>query len=288
MMRSPRVGAALLLAIGIAVGSLTDRVPERPPLRAGDYWLLAADFHVHVFPGDGVLAHWALRREAARAGLDAFAITSHNNTTAARFGQWLGARGDGPIVIAGEEITNRGYHLAAVGLQRTVRGDQPAASAVAEVHAQGGVAIAAHPSLSYWPGLEDALTVLDGGEIAHPAIHSDPQARGHYAAFFNRGRAAKATFAAIGSSDFHGSPGLALCRTYVFARERTAAAIIEAVRSGRTVAEDAEGKLYGDPDLVAIVGRQRPAGRTDPHPWIRRVSITAAWLGLLGLVLLRV
>ena len=52
-----------------------------------------------------------------------------------------------------QEITNPDYHLIALGLERTITADQPATSAAADVHAQGGVAIAAHPSRGIISGL---------------------------------------------------------------------------------------------------------------------------------------
>ena len=67
---SPAHVGAVLLLLGVVLGTLADRTPQRESLRAGDYWVLSGDFHVHAFPGDGLLAPWLLRREAARAGLD--------------------------------------------------------------------------------------------------------------------------------------------------------------------------------------------------------------------------
>ena len=162
-MMSQRTKALILIAAGIIMGTLTDRVPERSPLRAGEYFVLAGDFHVHAFPGDGALAQWTLRQEAARAGLDVYTVRNHNRTVTARFAQWLARSSRGPIVIAGQEITNPRYHMIAVGIERTVNADQPAAGAIADVHAQGGVAIAAHPA-PWFHGYDEDTTVaaLDG------------------------------------------------------------------------------------------------------------------------------
>ena len=45
--------------------------------------------------------------------------------------------------------------------------------------------------------------------------------------------AANPHIAAIGSTDFHTIAPIGLCRTYVFAKTRTRAAILEAIRAGR-------------------------------------------------------
>ena len=90
----------------------------------------------------------------------------------------------------------------------------------------------------------------------------------------------------IGSSDFHATtPALAWCRTFVFARERSADGVLEAIRSGLTVAVDRDGRLYGDPTLVKLIGRAAPVGRSDGHPGWRRVSVALAWAGILGMLL---
>ena len=68
-----------LVGIAIVIGTISDDVGPRPPMFLGGYRVLAADFHVHgAIVGDGALAPWDIAREAQRQGLDAFALTSHN------------------------------------------------------------------------------------------------------------------------------------------------------------------------------------------------------------------
>jgi hypothetical protein len=101
-----------------------------------------------------------------------------------------------------QEITNPRYHMIAVGIERTVNADQPAAGAIADVHSQGGVTIAAHPLPSFHGYDEDAtVAALDGTEAAHPVDR--PEDRELFAAFYDRARRLKPTIAPIGSSDFH-------------------------------------------------------------------------------------
>jgi predicted metal-dependent phosphoesterase TrpH len=281
----PRALAACLFVIAVAIGTLADDVPHRLPLRAGGFFVLSGDFHVHAFPGDGALTPWALRDEAARAGLDVVAVTNHNHGFTARLAQWLAGFSGGPIVIAGEEITNPAYHLIAIGINRAVRADQPAQNAIAEVHAQGGLAIAAHPGPKFRGYDSDgAVALLDGTEAAHPARLSEEKAG--FAAFFERARRLKPMVAPIGSSDFHVSGLLGECRTLVFARERSAAAVIEAIRGGRTLAVNEDGSLIGDSRLVQLVRGELPAGRTRAHSGWPQLAVVLAWLGLFGMLLL--
>lgn len=284
---SPRAGLAALLVTGGALGTLTDQIPAHSPLRAGEYRVLSGDFHVHAFPGDGALAPWALRDEAARAGLDVVAVTNHNQSLTGRLAEWVSRGGNGPMMLAGEEITNPQYHMIAAGIAHAVNANQPAAGAIADVHAQGGVAIAAHPSRRF-RGYDDEATVaaLDGAEASHSEVHFDEAFRGDLRAFFARAQGINADIAAIGSSDFHAMPPeIGLSRTYLFVRERTKAGVLDAIRSGRTLAVDDDGHLTGDSSLIALLGDIRPAGRGDPHPAWRRLSMVLSWLGAIGLVI---
>jgi hypothetical protein len=284
-----RTLAMAVFGLGIAIGTLSDRWEPGKPPRAGDYVMLSGDFHVHAFPGDGALTPGALRDEAARAGLDVIAITNHNQIFTARWGERAAAGSSGPMVIAGQEITNPGYHMIAVGLQRVVDARQPVIDAAADVRAQGGVTIAAHPSRRAYGYNDDAaIASLDGTEVFHSDRYLYPNLLRGLTAFYDRVRRVKPGVAPIGSNDFHAGqvePGRS--RTYVFARERSAAGVIEAIRSGRTLAVDGNGRMIGDPSLIALADIARPRGRVDHLPGWRRVSVGLAWLGALGIVCLR-
>ena len=168
-MQSLRGLGACVAVLGVLFGTFAPRPTPHTPPRVDGYWILAGDFHVHAFPGDGSLLPSSLRDEAARTGLDVFAVTNHNQVFTARFAARQSAASEGPIVLPGEEITNPDYHLIAVGIARKVDGNQPAARAIADVHRQGGVAIAAHPGPRFTGFTDAAVAQLDGTEAAHPA-----------------------------------------------------------------------------------------------------------------------
>jgi len=283
--RSWRWLAGALVILGVAMEALRAGPPLPAPVERGGYVVLAVDFHVHSFLGDGALPPWFLVDQARRRGLDAIAITNHNRTWPARLARWLTRGADAPIVLVGEEVTSRAFHITAIGVEQPVDWRHSAADAIEAIHAQGGVAIAAHPASQFWPAYDDrALRELDGAERAHASIFQDRRADRQFAIFFNDVRSVNPTVAAIGASDFHvvGYPGI--CRTYVFARERSARGIIEAVRAGRTVVYDKYGRLRGDPALFPLMpADSRTELRTAPRPGPGSVVV---WLGLLGLVLL--
>jgi hypothetical protein len=278
--------SAALVVAGLLAGTWSESIPEPLARRspAGE-WILAADFHVHAFPGDGALPPWALRHEAARAGLDVFTVSNHNRVSTARLARWMSQQSPGPMVIVGQEVTARGFHVIAAGIEERVNWETSPADVVRSVHEQGGVAIAAHPVRRFWPAWNDeALGILDGYERAHPVIDNE-KLRAELASFDGRIRAMRPNIAAIGSSDFHWTGSIGWCRTYVLARERTADGVVDAVRAGRTVAADRQGRLYGDPALVSAV---EAAGGfiAPPAERYRWLSIGLVWFGLLGMVAL--
>jgi hypothetical protein len=289
----PRAIAAILVLAGLAL-----TMNAAPPLvraremKAG-YQVLAADFHVHSFPGDGLLPPWDVAVEARRRRLDAVALTNHNAMYSWRLAQWLGPiaqRADGALLIPGEELTSIGFHLAVVGITSPVPWRQPAAAAAAQVHAQGGVAIVAHPGRQTWRFMSDAdLRALDGVEVSHPTIHLRPETRLDFVAFYDRARSIHPSIAAIGSTDFHQVAPIGLGRTYLLAKADTATAIVDAIRAGRTVACDGLGRATGPPELVEMVKddcRRDATSPPDGQTALDRLGTWLVWLGVIALVVL--
>jgi hypothetical protein len=277
-----RIGAVLLVAAVAAGTWLASQ--HAPPAFQGA--VLVADFHVHPFPGDGALTVRQLQREAVRRGIDVIALTGHNNQAGWRFATAVGDLDDDPvIVLPGQEVTAPGFHIAAIGIPRTVDWNRDARAVIEEVHALGGAVIASHPVEASWTPRDPAtLALLDGVEVAHPERGKGGDRGRQLDAMFAEVQRANPRVSAIGSSDFHMNAPLGRCRTYVFADERSAAGVIRAVRTGRTVAEDAEGRLIGPPDLVARVTPDVRARRTDFEP--AAAEKACALLALLGLTLI--
>jgi hypothetical protein len=237
------------------------------------------DFHVHPFPlSASTLAPWDLVLEARHQGLDAIAITGQNEAYSGQAARWFSRLVDGPTVIAGEEIHGPKFHMIAAGIHQTISWRLSAAEAIAEVHRQGGVAIAAHPTQESWPFFGDAATRLDGAEVAQPVVLQLPHRAGELHEFHRKSGAA-----AIGSSDWHGFGPLGTCRTYVFATNDSEAAILEAIRARRTVVID-RGRIFGNVELAQSaggrLGQERPS--RGPLAW------SSAWCGVAGLALLAV
>lgn len=282
------IGRALVWLVfiaAVALGAGEDPAPDRPARTVGQYTVLEGDFHVHSFPGDGGLLPWNIADEARRRGLDVIALTNHNSMWSWRLAQWFARSNGGVIVLPGVELTSAGFHIATAAVHAPVSWRQSPAQAVAEVHAQGGIAIAAHPASprrSKWD--DPAIDVLDGFEAA-----SSNDMLAETAAFARRALIRRPTIASIGSSDFHYFAPLGVSRTFLFATERSAAGVLEAIRAGRTVACDGVGDTYGPAELASAVSADcRRLANSNPSDGRTRavLSTTAAWLALAALVVL--
>jgi hypothetical protein len=276
--------AAVLIAVSLLAGTVSDTVRKNPPLMLGGYHVLAADFHVHPFPLSwSTLAPWDLVLEAQRQHLDAIAITGHNHVWVGKVGSWFSRQIGGPTILVGEEIVAPTYHLLAIGIDHTIGWQQPAATAIDAIHRQGGVAIAAHPLFKYWAAFNsNAMSKLDGSEVLHPLAYVRPPAYLQFQQFYARKR-----LTAIGDSDFHGLGPVGMCRTFVFARDNSPSAIVDAVRAGHTVVYDLDGRAYGDPDLIRLASQDsRFAELISPDPPPSFLVILSRFSGLAGLFIL--
>ena len=279
-MKGHWISTGLLLA-GIAAGSFPEAKRENAPLVLGGYRVLAADFHVHVHPLSwATLTPWDAVIEARRQGLDAFAMAGQNVVWPGKIGRWFSRRIGGPTVLVSEEVHSPRYHMIAVGIDAAIGWRRTAAQAIDEVHQQGGVAIAAHPIAVYWPAWDSsAMRTLDAAEIVHPLIYDHPDQYPQLQEFYRRKR-----LTAIGSSDYHGTGRIGLCRTYVFARDNTEQGILDALRAGRTVVYDHDGRAYGDPDLIRLAAENASLPRPEGPPQASALSLFSRISGLLGLL----
>lgn len=278
------LAAGALFALCVTAGSWPDPYAAGP---VGPEGVLVADLHVHPFPGDGTLTVRQLQREARRRGIDVIAVAGHNNRAALELADALGQLSDEAIVLESQELTTPDFHLIAVGIRTVVDWRLSLVEAVRAIHAQGGVAIAAHPVAPSWKPLDgESLRALDGAEVAHPMTAAVPSSRRRLDEFFDRVRSVNADVAPIGSSDFHVAAPMGRCRTYLLTEDRSAAGAVEAIRRGRTVAADQDGRLFGTAEHVAVV--QRSVQRTLPSssvPLPQRLLALGAIVSLAALII---
>jgi hypothetical protein len=278
------ISICLILA-GLAAGTLSDAPRKNPIVMVGGYRVLAADFHIHSFPLSwAFLGPFDTVEEANRQRLDVIAMTPHNLIWVAEAGHMFSLKAGGPTVLVGEEIVSPRYHLLAIGIHRTIGWNQSAEKAIDEIHAQGGIAIAAHPVKEYWRGYdEEAMRKLDGAEVLHPLAYESPKRYQELKDF-----SARAHVAAIGDSDYHGLGPMGVCRTFVFARDDSEADVLDALRVGHTVVYDRDGRAYGDPRLIALASQdprfQELLGPQDDEGFDRILAKASRVCGVFGLL----
>jgi hypothetical protein len=285
-----RLGCAVLIVLAVLGGTFGSAPTKHEPWDVGGYKVIEADLHVHSFPSDGMLSPFGLVMLARLNGLHAIAITDHNQIVSGKVGRWISQTIGGPTILVGQEVTAPDFHIVAVGLKKTVSWNQSARSVTSEIHEQGGVVIAAHPTARYWPGFKDILEELDGSEVGHPRILVSSAAEDRSRHFHRFVSEHRAKVSAIGSSDYHWFNSLGLLRTFVFVRGSGEEAILEALREGRTVTYDAGGAPVGNPALARLL----PLRQTPPSEYTYAgagamdvVERTLGWVGLVVLAFAR-
>lgn len=286
-----RAASGILVLIGLIGGTLTEHPPDTPAVKRGGYDVVEVDFHVHSFLGDGMLSPFVLVSRARHQGLQAIAITDHNRLCAAKAGRWYSRIAGGPTVLVGEEVTAPEFHLIALGINKYVTWRQSAAEVIEDIHRQGGVAIAAHPTRRYWAAFDDnVVQQLDGAEVVLTNAYASSHKAEEIISFYRRLEENGRHLTAIGSSDYHWFNSLGISRTYVFAHNNDEPAILDALRAGRTVVFDRDGNAYGNAELIRLLQADPLTRDVSNYHYkgsgiVDVITRTLGWLGLIGLVL---
>ena len=107
------------------------------------------DLHIHsIYSSDGTLEIKEILKLARKIGLDAIAITDHNEIKGA-----LKAKKMNIIpVIRGIEISSKEGHILAYGVDCKIPRDLSVEETIDRIRDCSGIAVAAHP-YRYWSGL---------------------------------------------------------------------------------------------------------------------------------------
>lgn len=198
----------------------------------------AADLHLHTSYSDGWPSPVELVRHAARnTELDVIAVTDHDTIRGALEAQELAAAFTRPHVIVGEEVSSRDGHILGLFLAKGIRPGMSAAATVDAIHAQGGLAVAAHPFWRTARATRGRGPVHGVGwlaaELDFDAVEVENSTPGFYP--FNRlaGRLnAGLGTAELGNSDAHILD--AVGRAYTTFPGTTAGDLRRAIEGGRT------------------------------------------------------
>ncbi len=286
--------AWLLVAVGLVGGTALDELATEPPERRGPWTVLEADLHVHTRFSDGLLSPLGVVAQARRRDLDVIAVTEHNQVLPALLARWFAELWGGPIVLVGQEVTTRDWHVHALGVEQRIAWDQPLDALVDDIHAKGGLAIGAHPFGRFKDSLRTVRGSLDGVELMHPIAFAGAGGPrwSDMLDFYREAVADGFALTPVGTSDYHLASILGILRTLIFVDEVSAGGVLRALAEGRTVVHTLDGVPYGDPALIALL-EQEPyplaeqdygyVGSGPADRWLR----TLGWVGLVGLVLTR-
>ncbi len=132
------------------------RTSPPPSTRLRD---LRGVIHLHATTADGTGTVETIARLAKAANLDFIIVTDQNLLQPPP-----DRPSDRPLVLTGTEIATTAGHLLALNIRDELSRDQPVEEIVNAIHAQGGLAIAAHPLWATTPWTRWDLP-LDGLEL---------------------------------------------------------------------------------------------------------------------------
>jgi len=187
---------------------------RQPPVPPG---FSRADLHVHTTFSDGTSTpEDLLNYYALHSDMRVFAITDHDTLDGAHHARRHAA--DHPElfghieIIVGEEVTSRDGHVIGLFVNEWVPPGMSAADTVAAIHAQGGLAVAAHPytNLMRWNGL------VGVGDLIRTVPFDAVETRNsNFTEVLANGKAERnaGTKARVGNSDGHFLDAIGRCYT---------------------------------------------------------------------------
>jgi len=205
--------------------------------------VLSVELHAHSEASyDGRDPVERLLERAQTVGLDGLAVTDHDAIEASLAAADLAPEYD-LVGIPGMEVTSAAGHMLALGVRELVPEGLPFAETLDRIHDLGGVAVVPHPFQTSRSGVlanisEDDLAAADAIEIYNSRLLTGRANR--RAERFARRRGLPVT----AGSDAHIADMVGRAVTHVDTDERTTAAILEAVRGGRTTVEGRRTPFY--------------------------------------------
>lgn len=103
------------------------------------------DVHLHtVFSRDGFIDLKQAVLRAKQTGIDCFAVTDHDNIKCHALAKSISKKYDFPIIL-GSEIKTISGEILALDISEEIKPKMSIEETIDAIHAQGGIAIAAHP-----------------------------------------------------------------------------------------------------------------------------------------------
>lgn len=193
------------------------------------------DMHMHTYRHSpcSIIDPIQLVQRAQKIGLDGVVITEHDYLWTESALDDLRAAAPGLLIFAGVEVSAHGGDLLVYGIKNPfpLRKGMDWKTLCREIHAQGGVAVAAHP-YRWGQKFDDLIRhhqpEIDG--VERMSSNMDDELRRLSADFHDR----HPQYAGMGNSDAHALEKLGMCYTLFDATIRTMDDLCQAIRERKT------------------------------------------------------
>jgi predicted metal-dependent phosphoesterase TrpH len=198
--------------------------------------VLSVEVHAHSsLSYDGRAPVEDLLRQARAVGLDALAVTDHDEIDASLRAAEI-ADDYGLVGIPGMEVTSEAGHVLGLGIHELIPEGLSFQETLDHIHDQGGIAVVPHPFQESRHGVlaeisKDELTAADAIEVYNSRLFTGRANR--QAERFARRHDMPMT----AGSDAHIAEMVGQAITSVDAEERRVDAILSAIEDGRTTVE---------------------------------------------------
>jgi predicted metal-dependent phosphoesterase TrpH len=200
------------------------------------------DPHIHsTYSTDSTASPRDIVKKARSIGLDAIAVADHNTIKGSMVTIEEAKDFKDFVVVPGMEISSSKGHIVALGINEDVKQGLSPEDTVENIRALGGIAVAAHPFVSYREGLCDHVKDLDIDAIE--TLNS--RYVFGYSNWRARNLALKRNIPEIGSSDAHFLEAIGSCVTELEANF-SYESIIEGILSGKT-------NVFGDRTPLPLI-----------------------------------
>jgi len=194
--------------------------------------MMKFDLHMHTrrYSPDSIIDPFELVKRAQDIGLDGIVITEHDRLWPEKELDELRRAAPGLVVLGGVEVSGRNGDLLCYGVSNLDRLKRGTAwgELCREVHAQGGVAVAAHPyrwGQDFDGLLSEQAPLLSGLEMM--SNNMDPELRRKAGRFYEK----NPLFAMLGNSDAHEIDVVGCCYTLFDAEIRDMPDLVQSIQN---------------------------------------------------------
>ncbi len=200
------------------------------------------DPHIHsTYSSDSTASPRDIIKRAKKIGLDAIAVADHNTIKGSLVTIEESKDFEDFVVVPAVEVSSSKGHIVALGIKEDVEKGLSPEETVEKIRSLGGIAVAAHPFVSYRDGLCDSVKELDIDAIE--TLNS--RYIFGYSNWKAKNLAERRNLPEIGSSDAHFIGAIGSCVTE-FEADFSYDSIIEAILSGKT-------SVYGDRTPLPLI-----------------------------------